>query len=853
MSTHAAVAAASGWILRRARVAHIGDDAVDLDVDALPAIELAGTPGWLTGEPLLDQGVEVSMPNLPRDLPLPGVEVRPFRCRVEIVGPAAVRIVVAPAGARVFAEQPTWLGIVTEPTIGSTSGSIIVDDEHVVVETSLYRLTIGLTPFRIEFGDQAAPTLRTAERLRQVAGFPMAPPVRFREWGPTASQRRIVVNLELASDEQIMGFGEQFSRVVKNGQQLVLRCEDALGTGTGMAYKPAPVWHSTRGYTGFINTGAEVGVDVGHVRPSVLSLDTADEALDLYLFGGRDPAARLAAYTTLTGRGDRPPLWAFGYWMGRCRYHSNHEMLAVADEMRERQIPIDVLHVDPDWLVVDRLNTDFIWNTDRFGELGQFVADLADRAIRLSVWEVPYLDPISPRYAEAEAAGFLLRTPTGGVAELRGTPTPDGRHRGLVDVTNPDAIRWWQSLHGPFLDAGVAAFKTDFGEGCPDEIATVDGTPAHHVHNLYPLRYNAAVSDAIRDRTGRAPLVWGRSAWAGSHRYPGQWGGDAESTVAGMQATLRGGLSHALSNPGFWSHDIGGFFGRTHPGPLRSVDTVRRPVAVDARPRVAATRTMGVRRRRAGHHLRLDPAAVLPPAVPLAGGRRGHAQRAADDAAVGARISRRSHRTVDRRPVPPRRRRAGGAGPRRRHADRRPSGVPPRRPMVRSRDRRTVRRTRIRHRRRADRVDAAVRPRRCSTPTDRHRRRIRRRCSPNRRLARSELDAAHLRRRRHPHARLSSGGFRWWAGRPGRRRPSWSSVTIDLVLVAAAVLVGAGTQRITGMGFASKASVVVLFPLWRSAEWSKAVLLILASPVGIVPGCSEARPAVRRLVRCPGS
>src|SRR5690606_634617 len=31
--------------------------------------------------------------------------------------------------------------------------------------------------------------------------------------------------------------------------------------------------------------------------------------------------------------------------------------------------------------------------------------------------------------------------------------------------------------------------------------------------------------------------------------------------VAGMQATVRGGLSYALSAPGFWSHDIGGFFG----------------------------------------------------------------------------------------------------------------------------------------------------------------------------------------------------------------------------------------------------------------------------------------------------
>src|SRR5690606_22730381 len=108
---------------------------------------------------------------------------------------------------------------------------------------------------------------------------------------------------------------------------------------------------------------------------------------------------------------------------------------------------------------------------------------------------------------------------------------------------------------------GVAVFKTDFGEGLPDDVRLADGTAAEHAHNLYPLQYNGAVSDAIAEHTGRPPLVWGRSGWAGSHRYPAQWGGDAESTVAGMRASLRGGLSYALSAPGVWSHDVGGFYG----------------------------------------------------------------------------------------------------------------------------------------------------------------------------------------------------------------------------------------------------------------------------------------------------
>ena len=160
-----------------------------------------------------------------------------------------------------------------------------------------------------------------------------------------------------------------------------------------------------------------------------------------------------------------------------------------------------------------------------------------------------------------ERQGYLVKRTDGSLASIVKTPTPDGRMRALIDFTNPDARRWWQEMHREFLDDGVAVFKTDFGEALPDDVALFDGTPPHQAHNLYPLRYNGAVSDAIREFTDRAPLVWGRSGWAGSQRYPGQWGGDAESTVAGMQATVRGGLSYAMSAPGFWSHDIGGFFG----------------------------------------------------------------------------------------------------------------------------------------------------------------------------------------------------------------------------------------------------------------------------------------------------
>jgi alpha-D-xyloside xylohydrolase len=530
-------------------------DHVVFSVRALRAIALPGTPGYLTGEPPAEQGIETGMPNLP-DLELPPVQARTYEVHVSFAAPDVVRLTVAPEGGRVLSDDGTWLGIVTEPRPAPT---LVAVDEHgdsVVVASPRVRVWVRQRPFAIlvEEAESGVALLRTAERLRQVAGFPMAPAVLVDGRGTT-------LHLELGVDEDILGFGEQFGRLVKNGQQLVLRVEDALGTGTGLAYKPVPVWHSSAGYTGFLNTGAVVTADVGHTRPSVLGVTVDDEAVDLYVVAGRSPKERLRSYTALTGRGPVPPLWAFGYWMGRCRYHSRTEMEEVGRRMRQHGVPCDVLHLDPDWLIVDRLNCDFIWNTDRFGDRRAFVAALEELDLRLSVWELPYLDPASPRYVEAEEKGYLVRDAKGRTAYVVGTPSPDGRPRALLDFTNPDAKAWWQAFHEEFLADEVAAFKTDFGEGLPETAALADGTPSNHAHNLYPLRYNDAVSEALARYTGRNPLVWGRSGWAGSHRYPGQWGGDAESTVAGMQATLRGGLSYAISAPGFWSHDIGGFYG----------------------------------------------------------------------------------------------------------------------------------------------------------------------------------------------------------------------------------------------------------------------------------------------------
>ena len=434
-------------LLRRVSSVACTDTDVTLSVDAVQGVQLGVMPGWLTGEPLTVQGIETSLPNLP-DVDLPPTDVTAYAMRVSAPAPSSLRITMAPQGSTVLGDDGTWLGIVTDPAPAIVAMEVTETGDEVAIAAGQLRLRIGRAPFTITMQDATTgrTLLRTAHRLRQVAGLPMAPPVLSDDAG-------ISLNLELNTDEDILGFGEQFNRLVKNGQRLVLRSEDACGTGTGLAYKPVPVWHSTAGYTGFVNTGAVVTADVGHSRPSVLGISVADEALDLYLVAADAPKERLTGYTALTGRPAVPPLWAFGYWMGRCRYHSGEEMLEVARTARKNHLPLDVLHCDPDWLVVDRLNCDFIWNTQRFGNRRAFVQDLLALGVRLSVWELPYLDPVSPRFAEAEEKGYLVRRLDGSLAAIQKTPTSDGRMRALVDFTNPDALAWWQGMHEEFLAA----------------------------------------------------------------------------------------------------------------------------------------------------------------------------------------------------------------------------------------------------------------------------------------------------------------------------------------------------------------------------------------------------------------
>jgi alpha-D-xyloside xylohydrolase len=296
----------------------------------------------------------------------------------------------------------------------------------------------------------------------------------------------------------------------------------------------------------FVHTSAPVTFDFGKTFDQFATVYTGDDQLDLFLFLG-EPKEILSAYTELTGRARMPPLWSFGLWMSRITYKSEAEVRAVAARLRELAIPCDVIHLDTGWFETD-WQCDYQFSPSRFPNPTGMISDLRDQGFRISLWQYPYFTAKNRLYDEIVANGYLVRDQGGTL------PAEDA----VLDFSNPEAVAWYQGLLEGLLKQGVGAIKVDFGEDAPWRGVYASGRTGYYEHNLYPLRYNQAAAEVTRRVTGE-DIIWARSAWAGSQRYPLHWGGDAENTDSAMAATLRGGLSFGMSGFTFWSHDAGGF------------------------------------------------------------------------------------------------------------------------------------------------------------------------------------------------------------------------------------------------------------------------------------------------------
>lgn len=370
-------------------------------------------------------------------------------------------------------------------------------------------------------------------------------------------QPYMLTELSLAPGECVYGLGERFTAFVKNGQVVDCWNEDG-GTASQIAYKNIPFYVTNRHYGVFADHSDNVSFEVASEKVESVGFSVKGEEIRYHIIYGDDIKDVLVHYTDLTGKPALPPAWSFGLWLSTS-FTTNYDEDTVSSfiqGMEDRDLPLDVFHFDCFWMKEFHW-CDFEWDSRIFPDVEGMLKRYKEKGLRICVWINPYIAQGTKFFREGRENGYLLKR-----ADGKGIWQADNWQpgMGLVDFTNPEAVKWYTAKLKALLDMGVDCFKTDFGERIPVDVEYFDGSDPWGMHNYYTNLYNTAVFELLKKEKGEGEAVlFARSATAGGQQFPVHWGGDCSASYQSMAESLRGGLSFTLSGFSFWSHDIGGF------------------------------------------------------------------------------------------------------------------------------------------------------------------------------------------------------------------------------------------------------------------------------------------------------
>ncbi|MEU3979796.1 TIM-barrel domain-containing protein [Streptomyces sp. NPDC026672] len=317
----------------------------------------------------------------------------------------------------------------------------------------------------------------------------------------------------------------------------------------------------------------EEGAGSGHDRAGRSELRMDGGPLRCWVVVGT-PARVLHAWASLTGAAALPPAWALGLQHAPRVAGGAEEVRRVFVGYRERDLPLDAVHLD-----IDHLDGNRVFTVDRegFPKLPALAEELRRSGVRLVSVVDPAVkaEPGGDVYEAGAAVDAFVRDASGQL--VRGEVwAGESVH---PDFTHTRVRKWWGSLYEERLSQGFAGFWHDmneptsfnaFGESTLPRSArhSLEGVGGDHreAHNVYALCMARAAYEGLRELSpGQRPFLLSRSGWAGMQRYGGTWSGDVATGWPGLRASLSLVLGLGLCGVPYSGPDVGGFDGSPSP------------------------------------------------------------------------------------------------------------------------------------------------------------------------------------------------------------------------------------------------------------------------------------------------
>jgi alpha-glucosidase (family GH31 glycosyl hydrolase) len=399
---------------------------------------------------------------------------------------------------------------------------------------------------------------------------------------PQLSENTVQLQFAMRSNEGFYGGGEWFNGFRRQHGTLTLDSRESQAHNQHrQTYSNIPFFLSSAGYGLFLlNTHRstwQFGTPQHQTR--TLTISALGPPADYLVIYGPEPTRILETYTALTGRPPLLPHWAFGLWATGYPQEPQQIVEERVAEHHRRAIPLDGVILDYHWQT--GLNA-LQWRKALFPNPDELIKRLKSYGTRLGLIFTPFINRAN-NWRWRYLLQLLFRNVSAGqlhTDERDRTNYAAAQERGLfahpntwwwlgsggmLDFSNPATVAWWNERLRPLYQQGVVLFKNDDGEYLPDDGHSTLGLDGAEYHNVYGFFYGRAIYDGMTELDNRRPMIYARSVWAGSQRYPALFLGDQKPTFHHIRATIRAGLNMSLLGFAYWTPDVFGLDGRTTP------------------------------------------------------------------------------------------------------------------------------------------------------------------------------------------------------------------------------------------------------------------------------------------------
>ena len=260
------------------------------------------------------------------------------------------------------------------------------------------------------------------------------------------------------------------------------------------------------------------------------------EAVDWYFMGyGHNYRKALGDFTKIAGRQPMPPLYVLGYWYSKYQRYTADEFMQIATDVRQNQIPMDVMIFDMDWHTEGW--TGWTWDRSIIPDPEGLIDFMHKKNLKVAL-------NLHPADGVDDDEEFFddVRNDMGLPADVKRVPW------------NLSDGKFYHSMFNRILRArerqGVDFWWLDWQQNRTSKFMEGLGETFWCNHVFY--------NDMRLNRTDRRPLIYHRWGGLGCHRYPIGFSGDAYSNYPTLawQPYFTATASNVCF--GYWGHDLGG-------------------------------------------------------------------------------------------------------------------------------------------------------------------------------------------------------------------------------------------------------------------------------------------------------